>query len=122
MTWYVTRKPDGTLASIHRDLMAGYNDEALADDSAEVVAFLAAAVPYVAPDPKQWLERLSPAKQAAISAAAAADVSGTLLLWLLKAAGTGTVDVADPEAAAGVNALVGAGILTSTDATTLLTP
>lgn len=40
MTWYVHRNTDGSLASAHRDLMPGYNDEALADTDPAIVAFL----------------------------------------------------------------------------------
>jgi hypothetical protein len=48
MTWYVTRKPDGSLASAHRDHMVGYNDETLEDEAAEIVAFLAPPAPTLA--------------------------------------------------------------------------
>lgn len=74
----------------------------------------------VPPTPRAWLERLSPATQAAIAAAGASNP--TILLWLLKAAGTPAIDVTASETIAGVGALVTAGIITTTDQTTLLTP
>jgi hypothetical protein len=121
MIWYVTRKQDGALASIHEDHMAGYNDESLSSDSTEIVVFLAAAQPApTQPSPREWLERLSPEKQGAIAAAGAGN--STILLWLLKAAGSKSIDVTAQETISGVAALVGAGVLTTADQTILLTP
>lgn len=72
------------------------------------------------PTPREWLERLSDAKQAAIAAAGAGN--GTILLWLLKAAGSPDIDVTSPETIAGVAALVQAGVLTADDQALLLAP
>jgi hypothetical protein len=72
----------------------------------------------VPPSPREWLERLSADKQAAISAAAVANPA--ILLWLLKAAGTPQIDVTATETVAGVAALVSVGVLTSADQTVLL--
>jgi hypothetical protein len=72
------------------------------------------------PTPREWLERLSDAKQAAIAAAGVGN--GTILLWLLKAAGTPTIDVTSSETVAGVAALVTAGVLTTADQAVLLAP
>jgi hypothetical protein len=79
-------------------------------------------LPYVPPTPRQWLERLAPATQSAITAAAAKDTTGALLLWLLKAAGNPSIDVTSPETQQGVQALVAAGIITAHDQQTLLAP
>ena len=40
MNYYVTRNPNGTLKSVHGDLMPGYNDEMLPDTHPEIVAWL----------------------------------------------------------------------------------
>src|SRR5438105_11090047 len=53
--------------------------------------------PPFSPTPRQWFERLTPATQGAITKAAASDVTGGLLLWLLKAAGTPAIDVTAAE-------------------------
>jgi hypothetical protein len=46
--WYVHRRPDGSIASIHAEAQPGYTDPApLADDHASIVAFLEAARPPV---------------------------------------------------------------------------
>lgn len=78
------------------------------------------ASPPVPPSPRAWLERLSPQKQAAIMAGAVANPA--VLLWVMKAAGEGSIDVTDPEAIAGVAALVAAGVLDSADQALLLAP
>lgn len=72
------------------------------------------------PTPREWLERLPGDKQAAISAAAVQNPA--ILLWLLKAAGTTTIDVSLDETKQGVGALALAGVLTSDDAAILLAP
>lgn len=127
MIWYVHRSNGpGTPISWagHYD-QPGYADEALDDATdAELQAFLAAAmaVKPVPPTPRVWLERLSPATQAAITSAAAKDTSGALLLWLLKASGNPVIDVTAPETIAGVAALVSIGIITAQDQAALLAP
>lgn len=79
------------------------------------------AIP-VPPTPREWLERLSPATQATITAAAAKDASGALLLWLLKASGNPTIDVTAAETVAGVQALAAMGIITAAEQAALLAP
>lgn len=74
----------------------------------------------VPPSPREWLERLSPTTQQAISAAAIANPS--ILLWLLKASGSTAIDVTLAETVAGVGALVTAGVLTTSEQALLLTP
>ncbi len=74
------------------------------------------------PTPRQWLERLAPATQAAISKAALADPSGQMLLWLLRAAGNPTIDVTAAETQQGVAALAGSGVISAQEAATLLQP
>lgn len=120
MIYFVHRNDDNaiTYAGI---LQAGYSEEQLDDDtSAELAAFLHPAPIPVQPSPREWLERLSTDKQAAISTAAIGN--GTILLWLLKAAGTPAIDVTSAETIAGVGALVAAGILTQDDQAVLLAP
>jgi hypothetical protein len=74
----------------------------------------------IPPTPREWLERLSQQKQSAIAAGGIANAS--ILLWLLKASGSTTIDVTLQETKDGVAALVTAGILTTDDQTILLTP
>jgi hypothetical protein len=82
----------------------------------------AVVMPKGPPTPRQWLERLAPATQAAITRAAAADATGAMLLWLMKAAGNPTIDVTSAETQQGVAALLAAGVITAADQTALLTP
>lgn len=119
MSRFVHRN-DGGAISYAGIFQEGYSEEELADDNAELVAFLDPASVPVPPTPREWLERLSADKQAAIAAAGVGN--GTILLWLLKAAGTPSIDVTNPETIAGVAALVAAGVLTTGDQTILLTP
>jgi hypothetical protein len=70
------------------------------------------------PTPREWLERLSPATQAAITTAAMS--SPALMLWLFKAAGTPAIDVTAAETQAGVAAMIAAGVITPADQATLL--
>lgn len=94
----------------------------LASVATQAAALLAAQVAAAKPkpSPREWLERLSDAKQAAISAAGVGNAA--ILLWLLKAAGSPVIDVTAAETIAGVGALVQAGVLTADDQTLLLTP
>jgi hypothetical protein len=103
----------GTAISYAGEFQAGYAEEELdTATSTELAAFLTPpAAPHVPPSPREWLERLSADKQAAISAAAVANPA--ILLWLLKAAGTPQIDVT-------ATALVSVGVLTSADQTVLL--
>lgn len=72
-------------------------------------------------DARLWLERLSPAKQLAISAAGISNPQ--INLWLLKAAGAQAgIDVTLQETKDGVAALVSAGVLTTADQAILLSP
>lgn len=41
MTWFVHRRLDNSIASLHRELQSGYAEESLADNAAEVITFLA---------------------------------------------------------------------------------
>lgn len=75
---------------------------------------------YVPPTPRQWLERLSPATQAAIASGATANPA--VLLWVLKATGNPSIDVAAAETIAGVGALEAAGIITTEEQMALLAP
>lgn len=125
---YVTLDPSGqTVTCIfgtaqYPPAPPGY---AIIDDSdPRISVFLAmvAAQQIPRPTPRQWLERLSASTQAAITKAAAADTTGALLLWLLKAAGNPSIDVNAAETQQGVQALVNAGVITAQDQQTLLSP
>ena|SRR5581483_6773867 len=96
----------------------------IADDDPRIAAFQAAreAALKPKPSPREWLERLAPTTQAAITKAAASDTTGAMLLWLLKAAGNPTIDVTNPETQQGVATLVATGIITQADQATLLAP
>jgi hypothetical protein len=72
------------------------------------------------PSPREWLERLSATKQAAIAAGGIANAQ--ILLWLLKASGSSSIDVTLQETQQGVAALVSAGILSADDQAVLLAP
>lgn len=122
MTWFAARNLDGSLASINRNHMAGYNDEELADSDPAVVAFLAAAQSKPSPvDARLWIERLPPAKRQAIWTAALANPA--ILGWLFLASGAQAgIDLTNPDTIAGVAALVAAGILTPADQAVLLAP
>lgn len=84
------------------------------------LAALAAAAPKVPPTPRQWLERLAPATENAIFAAAATNPA--ILQWLFKAAGNPSIDVTLAETIAGVAEMVAAGLITAQDQATLLAP
>jgi hypothetical protein len=92
------------------------------DDDQRIATFAAKQAQPGPPSPRAWLERLSPTTQGNITKAALADSSGAMLLWLLKASGNPQIDVTSAETIAGVNAMVGAGVLTSAEAATLLAP
>lgn len=84
----------------------------------------AAPAPPVAaptpPSPREWLERLSSAKQAAIATAGMSNAQ--TYLWLMKAMGSASIDVTLPETIAGVAAFVAAGVLDAADQALLLAP
>jgi hypothetical protein len=61
--------------------------------------------------PLDFMARLTPAEQTAI--ATASQSNAQILLFLLKLSGATQVDVTDPLTIAGVNAMVGAGLLTT---------
>jgi hypothetical protein len=105
-------------------MFVGMTQIEVADDDDRVTTYLAAikVEPAPKPTPRQWLERLPPATQGAITQAAATDTTGAILLWLLKAAGTPTIDVTAAETQQGVQALVAAGVLTADDQALLLAP
>jgi hypothetical protein len=121
MIKYVTRNPDGSIAAVYDYHMPDVNDEQFADSDRAIVAFYA-AMPKSQPTPRAWLERLAPATQAAITAAATKDTTGAMLLWRLKAAGNPTIDVTSPETIASVQAMVTAGVITAQEQATLLAP
>jgi hypothetical protein len=94
-------------------------DAEIAQRKADEAATSVAPKPPM-PSPREWLERLAPATQQAVSQAALANPA--ILLWLLKASGSSQIDVTLPETVNGVGALVTAGVLTAADQATLLAP
>lgn len=97
--WYVARNAAGSIASLNRHHMAGYNDETLADDHADVVAFLAPRKPQQI-TPVQFLARIPPAVLPVLYANPA---TGVMLITLAAAV---SIDLTDSAVAAGINALV----------------
>jgi hypothetical protein len=102
------------------DWVANQHERRWQDGALVTVAAPAVIPKPIPPSPREWLERLSSAKQSAIAAGGIANPS--ILLWLLKASGSTTIDVTLQETRDGVAALVTAGILTTDDQTILLTP
>lgn len=72
------------------------------------------------PNPYDWLNRLTAAKQSAIWTSAAANP--VILGWLFKAVARTTINLADPVTVGGISFFVAAGILSADDQTLLLTP
>lgn len=83
----------------------------------------AAAIPIFTPrpTPREWLERLAPDRQQAITDAVFA-AGGAARLWYIKALGTPAIDVTSAETVGGVAAMVAAGIITAAEQATLLAP
>jgi hypothetical protein len=80
----------------------------------------APVTPKAPPTPRQWLERLAPATESTIFAAAMGNAA--ILQWLFKAAGNPTIDVTAAETISGVEAMAAAGLITAQDQATLLAP
>ena len=115
----VKRLADGAFVPVNADTAdsLAYQEWLAAGNTPEPVASVTV---YAPPTPREWLERLSPTTQAAVATAATSNAS--ILLWLLKASGSLSIDVTAPETKDGVAALVAAGIITAADQTTLLAP
>lgn len=64
------------------------------------------------PTPREWLERLLSDRQQVVVDAMLGN-PGAGRLWIVRALGTGSIDVTDPETIQGVNAMRAAGILIS---------
>ena len=69
-------------------------------------------------DPLAFINRLTPAEQAAITTAGQSNVQ--VQLWLMKLASAQQVNVTDPLTIGGVNAMVAAGLLTAQRAAQIL--
>lgn len=120
--WYVHRQ-GGTISAAFTYEQPGYADEALDDASnAEIITYRASvtAVSPSQPNPYDWLNRLSAAKQSAIWTSATANP--VILGWLFKAVARTTINLADPVTVGGISFFVAAGILSADDQTLLLTP
>lgn len=118
----IKRLPDGAL--IPRDpLNADYQafEAWLAAGNTPTAADPVPLPPKPKPSPKAWLERLPEARQLAIVNAAMTDQT-ILRVRFLKAMGVSEIDVTDPTVIADVAGFVSAGILTQSDADTLLAP
>lgn len=70
--------------------------------------------------PLAFLGRFTTAEQTAI--AGAAQGNATVMLWMMKMAASQTVDLADPQTGAGLDALVAGGLLPAARKTAILTP
>lgn len=68
----------------------------------------------------EFLARFTPTERGAIFSAALQ--SAQLLQWMTQGAAAGGVPLLDPDTAAGMDALVGAGIITSNRKAEILTP
>lgn len=78
--------------------------------------------PPAKPSPREWLERLPQDRQQAIIDAAFA-AGGLMRLWIIKALGSGFIDVTAEETITGVNSMRFAGVLVSdAERDTLLSP
>lgn len=122
MIWFVHRE-GGAISAAFTYEQPGYADEALDDSAnAEIIAYRSSvtAISPGQPQPYDWLNRLSAAKQSAIWAAAAGNP--VILGWLFKAVARTTINLTDPTTVGGVAFFVSAGILSADDQTLLLTP
>ena len=83
-----------------------------------------AAPPPPAPttqiSPLQFIARFTPAETAAISAAALGNAA--MLMWLVQASAASFIDLADPRTKAGLDSMVGAGLLTAAREAEILAP
>ena len=75
-------------------------------------------IPPRLPTPREFMDRLTEARQAEITAAAMGNAA--VMLWLLRLLGATEVDPAHPETIAGVGALRAAGVITQPEAEALL--
>jgi hypothetical protein len=77
--------------------------------------------PYVPPSPREWLERLPLDRQAGI-VDAAFGAGGIMRLWIIKATAATFIETGSPETQLGIQALLGAGLLTQAEANLLSAP
>lgn len=122
MIWFVHRE-GGAIRAAFQYEQPGYADETLDDASnAEIIAYRTSvtAVSPNQPNPYDWLNRLTAAKQSAIWTSAA--TNPVILGWLFKAVARTTINLADPVTIGGIAFFVSAGILSTDDQVLLLTP
>lgn len=129
MTYFVTRKPDGTLKGIHPNHMPGYNDEELPATDPEVVAFLAAAAKITVITYEEFQTRFTAAEfNAATDFIYASDLltgkpkNRELIQGLSRAIAKNSVDLLAARTAAFMDALVTGGIIAAQRKTEILTP
>lgn len=116
----------GTFAmpqDMSQPVYAGLQCIACAPDDQRVSVALAAVETALKPkpSPREWLERLDPARQEAITDAVFL-AGGAARLWFIKALGTPAIDVTAPETIGGINAMAAANIITAAEVQTLLAP
>lgn len=92
--------------------------QGMADDDPSVTAFRASLLPRAVLTFNQLLNRFTSPELSAL--ALAAQSNPQILLWMTMGAGA-AIDVTDPQVAAGMDALVGAGVITSARKSEILT-
>ena len=129
MTYFVTRKPNLTLASVHETHMPGYNDESLPDTHPEIVAWFALLRKSTAISYEAFQGRFTTAEfNAATDFVYESDlVTGkpkrrALIQGLSRAMAKNSVKLDDVRTVAFVDALVAGGIITAARKTAILEP
>ena len=108
---------DGQTAYTPMD-SAGVSLMAVPDSGQTVPVYIPTAPAQTTIAPLDFMARLTPAEQTAITTAGQSNAS--VMLFLLKLAGAQTVDVTDPLTVSGVSAMVGASLLTQPRAAQIL--
>lgn len=111
----VTLDPSGTVVTAIFAMPQTFST-VIPDDDPRIAAFQAAQAPPQNYSFLQFMALFASAEEAAIVASADPQIK----LFALMAAGAGALQLNNPEVAAGVNYLVGAGILTSARASAVL--
>lgn len=116
----VQQEDESDEAFVARMIDTAVPPDATGVHAVDAATYVGAPPPPVPPSPREWLERLSPTKQAAIAAAGMANAA--TYLWLMKAMGSASIDVTLPETVARVAAFVTAGVIDAADQAVLLAP
>jgi len=120
---YVERAADGTIKGLYRQPQAGYAEEALAADHADVAAFEArTSAPRRVVPMKAWKQRLTASEKVALGRLLAqigslSDADAGLLFDFLTAT---DIDYDDPKYEAGLGRLRALGVLSTDDRRTAL--